>query len=112
MEAAQCLSLATSRCGDQVVIKIRGDMDFASADEMTSCIENAVDERVKLCILDCEQVTFIDTEALKALILLRCRFARVGRGLRVQNCSRQLLRLLTLLGIRELLGCPEDGEPG
>jgi len=111
MEAAQSVSLATSRCGDQVTIKVRGDLDFAAVGSLVGCIENAVDERVKLCVLDCEDVTFIDSETLKALLLLRCRFARVGRLLRLQNCSEQVIRLLTLLGIREQLGCPSDDKP-
>jgi anti-anti-sigma factor len=106
MDAAQCLTLAASRREDEVVITIRGDLDFGAVDEMTSCIESAVDERVKLCILDCQQVTFADSEALKALLMLQCRFARVGRELCIRKCSRQLFRLLTLLGIREQLGCP------
>ncbi len=107
MEAAQCLTLAASRCGDQVVIKICGDLDFSTVSEMTRCIEDAVDDHVKLCVLDCEQVTFVDSEALKTILLLRCEFARVGRVLRIQNCSRQLARLLKLLGISEQLGCAD-----
>ncbi|MCX8053823.1 MAG: STAS domain-containing protein [Armatimonadetes bacterium] len=107
METARHLTLAASRRGEQVFIQISGDVDLAGVGKMKSCIEDAVGENVKACIIDCREVTFIDTEALKALLLLKTWFARLGGSFRMENCSKQLVRVLTLLGIREQLGCVE-----
>ncbi len=111
MEAAQCLTLAMARHGDELIIRIHGDLDLATVGKLVEAVEAAVDEQVRRCVLDCEEMTFIDSEGIKALLVLRKRYAEVGRALELQRCSRQMRRLLTLLGLQGYLGCPCNDEP-
>ena len=111
MEAAQCLTLATSRRGDELVVRICGDLDLASIGTLLEAVEAAVDEHVRCCVLDCEEMTFIDSEGIKALLALHRRFGEEGIVLQVRNCSKQTRRLLALLGLEEYFGCASDNEP-
>ena len=111
MDAAQGVVLSTSRRGRRVFVRPKGDLDFSNANALIDAMQAAVDDHVSMCVLDCEQVTFIDTETLKALLLLRHRLRRDGKDLQLHKCPRQLLRLLTLLGLHGELGCVSEPDP-
>lgn len=100
MDASYGLRVCTHRDGNTVVVSVRGELDYASSPELVSVIEScAVD--VKLCLIDCSGVTFIDSEALKTLIRVQNQLSGCGVQLRIHGCSRQVMRTLSLLGLEE-----------
>jgi anti-anti-sigma factor len=113
MDASPGLALSMVRSNDSVVVSVRGELDFGGVTGMTATLESAVgDGEVTSCTLDCEEVTFIDSEAVKALLQLRRRLAHAGVDFALRNCSKPVMRLVTLLGVRHYLLGPEDDEPG
>lgn len=103
MDASCGLTLRTRREGSAVVICIRGELDFATTPRLASVIESSAFDEVKLCLIDCSEVTFIDSEALKTLIKAQNELLEAGVQLRISGCSKQVMRTLGLLGLEDKL---------
>lgn len=101
MDASCGLNLRTHRDGNAVVVLVCGELDFATSPELVSAIESNLEADTRLCLLDCSEVTFIDSEALKALIKVQNQLVESGTDLRIRGCSRQVMRTLQLLKLDE-----------
>ncbi len=111
MDAAPGLALSMVRSEDSVVVSAIGELDFGGVTGMVHGLASVVDEGgVTACRLDCREVTFVDSEAVKALLQLKRRLAHVGVDFALCNCSKAVLRLITLLGVRHYLLHAEDDE--
>ena len=105
MDATRGMTLSMARDGDQIVIRVRGQLDFATASELVAAVETAANSSYAACALDFELVTFIDSEALKSLLALRDVFAERGKTLYMSTCSSQVNRTITILGIDRNFNC-------
>ncbi|MEN6356067.1 MAG: STAS domain-containing protein [Armatimonadota bacterium] len=103
MDAIKGLTLWNAHEGDQVVIYAQGELDFATTPHLIQTIRNLKDEAIDKYIIDCEEVTFIDSETLKYVLGLRRDFAQCGRRLWFRKCSPQVRRILDLLGLSDQL---------
>ncbi|MCE5324137.1 STAS domain-containing protein [bacterium] len=110
MEAINGLTLWDVHEDDQVVIYVRGELDFATTPHLIKTIRNIKDENVDKYVIDCEEVTFIDSETLKYVLGLRKDFAQCGRRLWFRKCSPQVKRILDLLGLSDQLIISEPAE--
>ena len=85
---------------DAHVIRLAGELDVAAIPDLTRLLDEAVAvESPKVVVVDLAQVTFIDCAALDPLLEARDRLD--GR-FRLQNPSRPVLRLLSLLDLSSL----------
>lgn len=104
--------LTTAALSDGVlVIKLCGDLDFSVTPQLIAAIEAAVDESVSACMLDCNDVTFIDSETLKAFLVLQRRLRESSQSLQLSNCSRPVARILEILGLGDVLCVTCGDEP-
>jgi anti-anti-sigma factor len=111
MDATPGLALSMVRSQDSVVVSARGELDFGSVARLTESLASVLDdEGIAACVLDCNEVAFIDSEAVKGLLQLQRRLTSVGRSFALHNCSKPVLRLITLLGVRHHL-IHDDNEP-
>jgi anti-anti-sigma factor len=110
MEAISGLTLWDVHEDDQVVIYVRGELDFASTPGLIQTIRNLKDEAVDKYVIDCEEVTFIDSETLKYVLGLRRDLARCGRRLVFRKCSPQVIRILDLLGLSDQLVASDNAD--
>lgn len=106
MDITQRISLSTAREGDQVVVRACGELDFIAAPELKGTVEAAIDDAAVGCVLDCEEVTFIDSESLKCFLALRRWMSEQGKGFYLRNCSRQVARALAMIGLESMFICP------
>ena len=110
MDATRGITLSVAREGDEIVIRVRGQLDFATAPELAEAIETAARGPYAACALDFELVTFIDSEALKSLLALHYMFAERGKTLYISRCSSQVNRTITILGIDRDFSCDFAGS--
>lgn len=110
MEAIRGLTLWDVHEDDQVVIHVRGELDFATTPSLIQTIRSLNDEAVDKYIIDCEEVTFIDSETLKYVLGLRRDMAQCGRRLVFRRCSPQVMRILDLLGLSDQLVISDAAE--
>jgi anti-anti-sigma factor len=101
MDASCGLNLRIRHDGNAVVVLVRGELDFATSPELVNAIESNMRTDARLCLIDCSDVTFIDSEALKSLIRVQNQLVESGTDLRICGCSRQVMRTLQLLGLDE-----------
>lgn len=99
MDATQGLLISTARSDNQVVIRVRGDLDYAATPRFVEAVESAMDDDVPLYLIDCKHVTFIDSESLKAILRLRNQLNESCRTVRLRNCSKPVTRILRLLDL-------------
>ena len=111
MNALQALALSGSREGGKVVIKVCGELDFATAPSMIEAARRAVNKSAAECIIDCEEVTFIDSETFKMLLAFQKELSLTGKSLYLRNCSRQMTRPLILLGLETTLEFSPRDDP-
>ncbi|MHB9035515.1 MAG: STAS domain-containing protein [Armatimonadota bacterium] len=103
MEAVRGLTLWNAHQDDQVVIYVRGELDFATTPRLIQTIRSLMDESVDTYVIHCQEVTFIDSETLKCVLTLKRDLAREGKALGFCMCSQQVKRILDLLGLTEQL---------
>lgn len=111
MEATSGILTGMSVSEGELVIRLCGDLDFAVTPRLMGAIEAVLDDAVSAYVLDCQDVTFIDSETLKALLLLRQRLHESSQFLTLRNCSRPVSRILVILGLSDDLSVPDVREP-
>lgn len=84
----------------EVCLRIHGDLDWDSADDLTEaarrCLE--ADRTPRLLRLDCGKVTQCDSMGLAALLVIHRLAAAAGTPLRLDHRPEALERLLELTG--------------
>jgi anti-anti-sigma factor len=103
MDATHEPFISTERTGSQVVIRLKGDLDFTVTEQFEAAVESAVDDTTPVFLVDCEEVTFIDSESLKAILRIQRKLNQSSQDLRLRNCSKPVLRIVSILGLEEAL---------
>jgi anti-sigma B factor antagonist len=89
------------------VVTAKGDLDLASCARLRSALLEAADASEEV-VLDLGQVTFLDSAAIGVVVGAKRRLAAAGTGLRVVNVQDGPLRVLTMLGLGDLLSLGAD----
>jgi anti-sigma B factor antagonist len=88
--------------GTATLLRITGELDLTAREELCDSILAALaDGNV---IIDLDAVTFLDSEALGALIAGYNAARRRAAGYRVVNARGQVARVLTISGALDLFG--------
>ncbi len=93
-------TLSVSRDGPNVVVHASGELDFAVTQDLLESVEAAAADS-SACLLDCEEVTFVDSEVVKTIFELHRRFVTAGKLFYLRNPSAQVVRILALLGLQD-----------
>jgi len=84
---------------DQVLIRVKGELDMAAAPELTGAIVGAVGgSRITL---DLTGVTFLDSSAIGALVASGREVADGGRRLQIGPRSDIVTRVLEITGLAD-----------
>jgi anti-sigma B factor antagonist len=90
--------------GAATLLRLSGELDINARDDLRHAIVGALDDGAEDLVLDMAEVTFIDSEALGALIdgynAARTRAA----GFRLINATGVVKRVLTVSGAADLFG--------
>lgn len=110
-------------CGsDTKTISLFGEMDYFATIELSSKLETIVSNTETNIILNMEHVVLVDSEAIKMLIKLFELAKQNSKNMRIEKCSCQAKRIMSLAGVSEIfcisespdisgnLHCSEDSE--
>lgn len=81
------------------VIRVRGELDLASAPQLSAALQAAGAPSGTPVVLDLAEVTFIDSSALRALVLAGRSLAESGRQLQIGPRSEMVTRVLTMTSL-------------
>jgi stage II sporulation protein AA (anti-sigma F factor antagonist) len=97
----------------RVVLTIAGDVDLAAHLSFKSHVDRAWDGSTDL-VIDCSQVTFLDSMGLRVLVQTIQRAGESGHSVALAAPSQPVIRVLELAGVRSLFTEVEavpDGDP-
>jgi anti-anti-sigma factor len=97
------LTLQRDRDGDVPVLRLKGELDRLSAETVDEAIRDLAASSTGDAILDVRDLEFIDSAGLRTLSRAHNLFARDGRTLIVRAPSASILRLIDLVGLRDIL---------
>ena len=82
-------------CGGQVVVALRGELDVADAVSVVTALTGFA-ARDRQIIVDLEDLEFIDSSGLAALVRARKHARHAGGDLLLAAAQKQVLRVLAL----------------
>jgi anti-sigma B factor antagonist len=85
------------------VVEVCGDMDLQSAPWLRDELLRVVRRHGPWIVLDLDGVTFLDCAGINVLLATRRRALLEGGGMRVVRPSARALRLISLVGLRDVL---------
>jgi anti-sigma B factor antagonist len=106
------LTLRLERVGDELVVWLGGEMDLSTAPRLRDCFHGQLTEPMHTTrvVIDLEDLDFIDSTGLDALVRARDRVLAYGAELVLRSPSHRVYRLLELTGLDRLFTV-EGGIP-
>ena len=84
-------------------VLIRGEIDPTSSPQLGASLAEAVTDGDAEVLLDCSEVTFIDSTGVYVILEAGRLLAAQGRAMLVVNVSPVVQRIFDVLGLTELL---------
>jgi anti-anti-sigma factor len=81
------------------VVHVRGELDLASAPALSAVLSDAAVPSAVPVLLDLAEVTFIDSSALRALVLAGRELSEAGRTLQIGPRSEMVTRVLSMTSL-------------
>jgi anti-sigma B factor antagonist len=85
--------------GDHRTIAVRGELDLGTSKELATVLEGAAGGGVSRVTLDLHGVSFIDSSALRALVLSGRALAAAGCTLEIGPRSEMVARVLAMTSL-------------
>ena len=104
------LTVEEQRTGTDVVLRLAGEIDMATAGELRAATTNSMSTRPARVVLDFAGVTFCDSQGLSTLISLNRDITAAGCTLVLSNVGDFMGRLLEITGLRAAFTV-EDTSP-
>ncbi len=84
---------------DNVIVRLAGEIDDAASLELMPWLEKILQNCDCRLSFDLEEVTLIDSEGLKVLLIALDRMAGKDCPVRISKCSERALRVMKLAGV-------------
>lgn len=99
----QSFEITTTTNEQSHIVSMSGEIDFAASLNIDPVLSRVVKECDKELLFDLSDVTFIDSEGIKALLSAFYQMTRKRGTARIIYCSRQAMRVIKLAGLECLL---------
>jgi anti-sigma B factor antagonist len=94
-----------ARIGSEGVLWLRGELDLATAEDLTAAASAALDGHQRF-VLDLSEMTFLDSSGVRAIV----KIARTTpQGVVLRNASARIRKVLALTGIEGRAGIELEG---
>lgn len=93
------LEMRSQRDGDVHIITLAGEIDLANADDVEQELLRVEATDARIIRVDLSGLTFIDSTAIRLLVLASARASADGNRLSLHNPSDRVLRVLHIAGI-------------
>jgi len=98
-DADPVLELGVERCGAFTVVKVAGEIDLATRDQLRECLAPLHGN----VVVDLAAVTFLDSSGIATLLAQATRLAAESATLRLRRPAPLVARVLRIAGLDELL---------
>jgi anti-sigma B factor antagonist len=90
---------------DVYVVRVAGEVDMSHEEELRAELRRAVEAEAEGIVVDLTECEFIDSSAIRALLLLREEKnpEQGSESLAVAASSDQILRILSVMGLDQVL---------
>lgn len=103
-EDAVALEISVGREGDSTVLKLRGELDLATAEDLQREIRLAMARHDQHpLVLDLAELSFTDSSGLSVIVQAHHLLADQGRQLHLRAPGRQVVRALSVTGLYDRL---------
>ncbi|MGL4607721.1 MAG: STAS domain-containing protein [Eubacteriaceae bacterium] len=85
------------------IVILKGEIDIFSIDEFKKNVGEKIDFGFSDILLECTDLTYIDSTGISALIELRKKTIGNNQNLCLLNPQRNIKKLLTLTGVDKIL---------
>jgi anti-sigma B factor antagonist len=101
------LSYEHTQLGDVAVLDLRGEIDLATGDDLSTQLNQALTGRPRLLVVDLTSVDFLGSAGLSALI--GAKTEADGQNTRIRLvCNRTTRRTIELTGLAEQFDLTDD----
>jgi anti-sigma B factor antagonist len=90
--------------GDSLVFRLSGDLDMEAAPSLNERLHRAIDDGQTNLVVDVSGLTFIDSTGIGVLLHSLKDAQRVDGRLVLRSPTERTLRVLEIIGLRELFG--------
>jgi anti-sigma B factor antagonist len=109
------LAITTERRGQQLVLRLRGELDVCNVDSLGQVLDGVLERAPQTLVVDLAGLGFADCAGLSALVAARARLAAQGHQLIVINAQPVVRRLLAVTGLDAVFGLSDsegaEGDP-
>jgi anti-anti-sigma factor len=88
-----------SDAGNIWVVRVKGEVDVSNAPKLEAIIEQVADSAPSRVLVELEDVTFLDSSGIRALVLAQRRLEEVGAPLVIDGMSAAVERVLEVAGL-------------
>ena len=99
--APQGLAIDTQDHGEELVVRVAGELDLSTSPQLSAALTEAASGTATSVTLDLEGVTFIDSSALRVLVLSGRALSQDGCELRIGARSDMVTRVLAMTNLDE-----------
>jgi anti-sigma B factor antagonist len=105
------LAITTEQRGQQLVLRLRGDLDVSNADSLRQVLDGLLERAPQTLVVDLAGLGFADRAGLTVLVAARTRLAAQGHQLILVNAQPVVRRLLAVTGLDTVFGLSDPGGP-
>ena len=110
MPASAHLTITIHHCGPRSVLRLQGELDASTEDQMRTAIGNALDHSPELLVVDLSALGFMDCSGLSVLVRAHQRLAEQGRQLLITGAQPVVQRLIRVTGLDTYLQFSTPGR--
>jgi len=104
------LSITVQRTNDEAVVNLVGEIDVLTAAQLSSTVNDLLNEAPARIVLDMGGITFCDSQGLGTLVVLTRKASHARSVLLLANVGDFLLRVLAVTGLRSALMIRQAGR--
>jgi anti-sigma B factor antagonist len=104
------LEIVQEQVGQRHELRLIGELDLASADDLERQIAMLCLEGGTEIVLDLERLAFVDSAGLRAMLAARQACEQGGCSLTLRNVGERVERVLDLTGMTAMLPIQQDGD--
>lgn len=97
------LTVRSERKGDVHIIRLSGELDLATADDVQRELERVEATNADSIVIDLSQLTFMDSTGVRLLVTAHARARADSNRLTLLRGGRAVQRILQLSGVEPLL---------
>ena len=102
------LSITYKHAHTQGMVSVSGEVDVSCADELRTKLQDALSDNIKQLIIDIEHMSYIDSTGIGVLVGMAHQATTCGVSTQVVHPQRNVLRILSMLGVCEELGISQS----